>query len=238
MMDLNLTYDELSEQLGISRNAARVLVQRKKWHRWTSQEDGRTRVRVPAEAMTELTNRRAAARAGHVLPHVLPSVRPDDDGMPPSDREFRLADMIGLLLDRVAADETARRDEVARLRQDQNRLIAERDRLQDDLQKARADADQAKTEQARMAQEVAAMFAELRSLADRHAEMHADRARLETQIATDAEHRARLEMDVAGLKSELDQECARSADLKTEAEHQAREINRLSVELEQAGRPW
>jgi predicted ArsR family transcriptional regulator len=26
MMDLNLTYDELSEQLGISRNAARVLV--------------------------------------------------------------------------------------------------------------------------------------------------------------------------------------------------------------------
>ena len=82
------------------------------------------------------------------------------------------------------------------------------------------------------------MFEELRKLADRHAELHADRGRLEAQIEADAEHRTRLEKDVAGLKSELDQECARSADLKTEAEHQAREINRLSVELEQAGRPW
>jgi hypothetical protein len=68
--------------------------------------------------------------------------------------------------------------------------------------------------------------------------LHADRARLEAQIAADAEHRASLEMDVAGLKSELDQECARSADLKAEAEHQAREIDRLSTELEQARPPW
>jgi septal ring factor EnvC (AmiA/AmiB activator) len=82
------------------------------------------------------------------------------------------------------------------------------------------------------------MFQELRSLADRHAELHADRRRLEAWIEADAEHRARLEMDVARLKSELDQECTRSADLKAEAEHQARENDRLSNELERARRPW
>jgi hypothetical protein len=41
--------------------------------------------------------------------------------------------MLGLLLDRVAADEAARRDELERLRQDQERLAEERDRLRDDL---------------------------------------------------------------------------------------------------------
>jgi hypothetical protein len=81
-----------------------------------------------------------------------------------------------------------------------------------------------------MAQEVAAMFAELRILADR--------GRLEAQIEADAEHRARLEMDVAGLQSELDQECARIADLKAEGERQAQENDRLSAELELARRPW
>jgi regulator of replication initiation timing len=89
-----------------------------------------------------------------------------------------------------------------------------------------------------MAQEVTAMFQELRSLAERHAELHADRGRLKARIEADAEQRARFEMDVTGLKSELDQECARSADMKAEAEHQAREIARLSAELEQARRPW
>ncbi len=82
------------------------------------------------------------------------------------------------------------------------------------------------------------MFQELRSLVERHAELHADRGRLEAQIEADAEYRARLEMDVAGVRSELDQECARSADLKAEAGHQAREIDRLSIELEQARRTW
>jgi hypothetical protein len=82
------------------------------------------------------------------------------------------------------------------------------------------------------------MFAELRALTDHHADLHADRARLEAQITAGAEHRARLEMDVTGLKSELDQECVRSADLKAEAEHQAREIDRLSAQLERARRPW
>jgi uncharacterized protein (DUF3084 family) len=125
-----------------------------------------------------------------------------------------------------------------RIEADQARLIEERDRLRDELQESRADADQAKAEQARMAQEVAAMFQELRTLADRHAELQADRGRLEARIEADAEHRARLEMHVAGLKSELDQECARSADLKAEAEHRAQEIDRLSAELEQALRPW
>jgi chromosome segregation ATPase len=65
-------------------------------------------------------------------------------------------------------------------------------------------------------------------------ELHADRGRLEARIEADAENRARLEMDVAGLKSELDQEGARSADLKAEAEHQAREIDRLFADLARA----
>ena len=82
------------------------------------------------------------------------------------------------------------------------------------------------------------MFQELRSLAERHAELHADRGRLEAQIAADAEHRVRLNMEVASLKSELDQECARSADMKAEAEHQVHKIDRLSAELEQTRRPW
>ena len=89
------------------------------------------------------------------------------------------------------------------------------------------------------------MFEELHKLADRHAELHADRGRLKAQIAAGSdqrahwtEQRARLEMDVAGLKSELDQECTRSADLKAEAEHQAREIDRMASELERARRPW
>jgi hypothetical protein len=39
-MTLNLTYDELAERLGTTRNAARVLAQRRKWHRSTSQDEG------------------------------------------------------------------------------------------------------------------------------------------------------------------------------------------------------
>jgi chromosome segregation ATPase len=125
-----------------------------------------------------------------------------------------------------------------RMEAEQARLTEERDRLRDELQEARADADHARAEQARMAHEVTAMFQELRSLADRYAELHADRARLEVQIEADAEHRARLEVEVVGLQSELDQEWARIADLKAEGEHQARENDRLSAELERARRSW
>jgi hypothetical protein len=87
-------------------------------------------------------------------------------------------------------------------------------------------------------QHVQVILQERRNLADRHAELHTDRARLGAQIVADADHRARLKMDVAGLKSELDQECARSADLKAEAEHQARESDRLSAELHRVRQPW
>jgi hypothetical protein len=169
-MDLNLTYEELGERLGITRNAARVLAQRRKWHRYTSQDDGKARVRVPAEAITDLTNRRATARAEHVLPPEPPAVRPEGDAMRPAVLpDSRLADMLGLLLDRVTADEAARRDEVARLRQDQERLAEERAQLQDELQEARAEADHAKADQVRMARDVSTMFDELKALADRHA---------------------------------------------------------------------
>src|SRR4051795_1923332 len=201
-MDLNLTYEELGERLGITRNAARVLAQRRKWHRYTSQDDGKARVRVPAEAITDLTNRRATARAEHVRPSEPPTVRPDGDGVRPAVLpDSRLADMLRLLLDRVTADEAARRDEVARLRQDQERLAEERDRLRDELQEVRAEADHAKSDQVRMAQDVAGMFDELRALTDRHAD-HA----IELERVRDQLDRARQD---AGLwREEADRERA------------------------------
>jgi hypothetical protein len=224
-MDLNLTYEELGERLGITRNAARVLAQRKKWHRYTSQDDGKARVRVPTEVIADLTHRRAPTRAGHVLPHEMMDVRPDGSGVPPivppDNRDSRLADMLGLLLDRVAADETARRDELERLRQDQERLAEERDRLRNDLQEARAEADHAKADQVRMAHDVAAMFDELRRLAEKHAAVLADQARQE-EAATAV--RALLEAErarVAEMGDLLDHARGRAERLEAEA-HGAR----------------
>jgi hypothetical protein len=256
-MDLNLTYEELGERLGITRNAARVLAQRRKWHRYTSQDDGKARVRVPAEAITDLTNRRATARAEHVLPPEPPAVRPDGDGVRPAVLpDSRLADMLGLLLDRVTADEAARRDEVARLRQDQERLAEERDRLRDELQEVRAEADHAKADQVRMARDVATMFDELRTLTEKHAELHADRARLEAELERArqdadrqrADHAAELErvrdeldrvrQDAGLWREETDRERARIVNLQADAEHTERELARLKAELEQARRPW
>jgi hypothetical protein len=256
-MDLNLTYEELGERLGITRNAARVLAQRRKWHRYTSQDDGKARVRVPAEAITDLTTRRATARAEHVRSPEPPAVRPDGDGVRPAVLpDSRLADMLGLLLDRVTADEAARRDEVARLRQDQERLAEERDRLRDELQEVRAEADHAKADQVRMARDVATMFDELRTLTEKHAELHADRARLEAELERArqdadrqrADHAAELErvrdeldrvrQDAGLWREETDRERARIVNLQADAEHTERELARLKAELEQARRPW
>jgi hypothetical protein len=238
-MDLNLTYEELGERLGITRNAARVLAQRRKWHRYTSQDDGKARVRVPAEAITDLTNRRATARAEHVRSPEPPAVRPDGDGVRPAVLpDSRLADMLGLLLDRVTADEAARRDEMARLRQDQERLAEERAQLQDELQEARAEADHAKADQVRMARDVATMFDELKALADKHAELHADRARLEAEVERIRDELERARQDADLWREETDRERARIANLQADAEHTEREMARLQAELEQARRPW
>lgn len=57
-----LTYDEIAERLGISKNAARVLVQRRDWVR-TLGDGGRTRVRVPVEAFKEARAVRSSAHA-------------------------------------------------------------------------------------------------------------------------------------------------------------------------------
>src|SRR6187431_3067289 len=71
-MTLNLTYDELAERLGTTRNAARVLAQRRKWARYTSQEDGKARVRVPEDELDRLEARRGGDSAEHELPHDVP----------------------------------------------------------------------------------------------------------------------------------------------------------------------
>jgi hypothetical protein len=252
-MDLNLTYEELGERLGITRNAARVLAQRRKWHRYTSQDDGKARVRVPAEAIADLNHRRASERAGHVLLPVPPAVRHNGDNVPPSvlpdNRDVRLADMIGLLLDRVAADEAVRHGEVAQLHQAQDRLIEDRDRLRDELQEARAEADHAKADQVRM-------FDELRVLTEKHAALHADLGRLEAEadalrsaLDHDRAERSRLQ---AALDRERERADTRARDLADHLEQQLRDhaleqaerrnaeakIERLRAELERERRPW
>lgn len=158
-MTLSLTYDELAERLGITRNAARVLVQRRKWSRYTSQEDGKARVRVPEDELERLGARPSGAGAGHEPPH---DVRPE------SGEVDALKDHVRTL--REMLDERSATH------------AAEVERLQDQLQEAQAEADYAKADQVRMAGDVAKMFDELRALADRHAELQADRARLAAEL--------------------------------------------------------
>jgi hypothetical protein len=202
-----MTYAELGEMVGGSPEAGRQLTIRRHLRK-QKDNDGRILVWVDPDTL----KRRTPVQTPVEHPEQTP-VRTDDQ----------------------TGQVNALQAHLQTLQEQLGRERARSDQLECELQEAHADADQAKAEQARMAQEVTAMFQELRSLADLHAELHADRGRLEAQIEADAEYRARLEMDVAGVKSELDQECARSADLKAETEHQAREIDRLQAKL---ARSW
>jgi chromosome segregation ATPase len=172
-MTLNLTYDELADRLGTTRNAARVLAQRRKWHRYTSQDDGRARVRVPEEELEHLGARRGGTGAEHEPPHDVPQVNGEIEALKAHVQTFHE------LLERKDATHAA---ELERALAEQMRLIEDRAQLQDELQEARAEADHAKSDQVRMARDVATMFDELRAMADRHAEMHADRARLQADV--------------------------------------------------------
>lgn len=158
-MTLSMTYDELAERLGITRNAARVLVQRRKWARYTSQEDGKARVRVPEDELDRLGARRSGHEAEHEHPH---------DVRPGSGEVEALKDHVRTL--REMLDERSATH------------AAEVERLQDQLHEAQAEADHAKADQVRMAGDVARMFDELRALADKHAEVQADRAQLTAKL--------------------------------------------------------
>jgi chromosome segregation ATPase len=172
-MTLNLTYDELAERLGTTRNAARVLAQRRKWHRYTSQEDGRARVRVPEDELEHLGARRGGTGTEHDPPH----------NMSPADGEIEaLKAHIQTLRELLEQKDAAHAAELERALADQMRLIDERGQLQDELQEALAEADHAKSDQVRMACDVSVMFDELKALADKHAELCADRAQLQTEL--------------------------------------------------------
>jgi hypothetical protein len=211
-----MTYAELGELIGASPEAGRQLALRLKLRKQIGNEDKRIRVWVDEDAV--------ARRAVRPTPVQMPVKAPVGHRIQtPIQQDAQTGELNALrehlttlerLMGQQQADHAAELDR-ARLNADRWREIADRER-----------------------ETVHALFDQLKELIDCHAKLHADCARLEAQIAAPAEHRARLEMDVAGLKSELDQECVRSADLKAEAEHQAREIDRLSAELEQARRPW
>jgi chromosome segregation ATPase len=172
-MMLNLTYDELAERLGITRNAARVLVQRRKWSRYTSQDDGKARVRVPDDELERMGAQRSEHGAAHEPPHTVP----------PSDGEIEaLKAHVQTMREMLELKDAAHAAELGRMEANQTRLLAERDQLQDQLQDARAEADHAKADQAGMARDVATMFDELKTLADKHAALHADRARLQAEL--------------------------------------------------------
>ena len=126
-----------------------------------------------------------------------------------------------------------------RFETDQARLIAERDVARAEAQEARADAGQAKADQIRMA----------RDMADHHAALHADQARMEAELerarqdadrqrASLAAELERARQDAGLWREEADRERARVANIQADAEHTAREMARLTAELEQARRRW
>lgn len=176
-MTLSLTYDDLAERLGITRNAARVLVQRRKWSRYTSQEDGKARVRVPEDELDRLGARRGGHDAEHELPH---------DVRPAGGEIEALKAHVQTLREMLDLKDAAHAAELERLREAHGaelaRLIERLDQLEVELQEERAEADHAKADQVRMAGDVATMFDQLRELTDRHAELHADRTRLEEKL--------------------------------------------------------
>jgi chromosome segregation ATPase len=169
-MTLSLTYDDLAERLGITRNAARVLAQRRKWSRYTSQEDGKARVRVPEDELERLGARRGGHDAEHELPH---------DVLPSGGEIEALKAHVQTLREMLDRQDAAHAAELERV---ETRSLEERLRLQDQLQEARAEADHAKSDQVRMARDVANMFDELKALADKHAALHADQARLQAEL--------------------------------------------------------
>ena len=225
-MTLNLTYDELAERLGTTRNAARVLAQRRKWHRYTSQEDGRARVRVPEDELERLGARRGGTGAEHEPPH----------NVPPANGEIEaLKTHIQTLRELLEQKDAAHAAELAR-------LIEERAQLWDKLQEALAEADHAKVDQVRMARDVATMFDELKALADKHAELHADRARLQAELEKDRFHIANLQAESARLLDQLSQARSETANERAHSRSLSEQFERVHREhrtdTDRERRPW
>jgi chromosome segregation ATPase len=224
-MTLNLTYDELAERLGTTRNAARVLAQRRKWHRYTSQEDGKARVRVPEDELEHVRARRGETGAGHEPPHAVP----------PADSEIEaLKAHIHTLRELLEQKDAIHVAELERMQADQARLIEERAQLQDELREAR---------------DVATMFDELRALADRQAELHADRARLQAGLERLQDERNSVVLSADQAQQEIKRQRDQTNALLSQVEdlngsldqmrrERQAEVGRLRAELKQERIRW
>lgn len=234
-MFLRLTYQDLADRLGITKNAARVLAQRNGWTRIIG-NDGTAQVAVPeAELAAHQAKRTSApheppaqAHAPHetvhplVPPAVLARLQAENDELRAAlaherdqrdadrDARTRLADALSDLLARVGQDEAARREEVVRLIEINERLSGELEAAHDAL-RIQQEATAAER------RSVQGMFDQLREFSD--------------QIAAHHEARADLARMLDALRRDRQAEADAHAKLMAERDALATEVGRLRV-------PW
>jgi hypothetical protein len=210
-MEELLTYDELADRLGINRNAARVLVQRRRWRR-SPGNDGRTRVHVPGEELEEQeAARRAPGHAPEYALHEPPHVGRHDESRegaraahvrahaPRAEADGGIAGIVGPVVEALREQLEAQRDDHQAERE---RLEAEIVRLQDEAERERAEARAAAERADRLLDEersaLAALLEQVRSLTDRL-------AALQTEAAAEREgDRERHAAELAALQAEID----------------------------------
>jgi hypothetical protein len=138
-----LTYAEMAEALGIGRESARVLTQRKRWPRRTG-NDGKARIGVPEEEIATrndpLNDARSDAR------NAAPNDPPDDtrNAAPPSELvELRVLNArLEAQIEALKVIAAAEREQTERERQgERERSERERQLLEKAVEEARAERD-------------------------------------------------------------------------------------------------
>ena len=142
-----LTYDEMAEALGIGRESARVLTQRKRWPRRAG-NDGKARIGVPEEeiAARNDTPNDTRSDARNTAPNAAPNDPPDDarNDAPPSDLiELRVLNArLEAQIEALKAIAAAEREQTERERQvEQECSERERQLLKKAVEEARMERD-------------------------------------------------------------------------------------------------